>query len=64
MIHDHNKIIINIAQMIKLHWPKQTKRYESIIINHYWSHIELILDKTRGHNKLIMINLSSTLVER
>jgi hypothetical protein len=39
------------------------KSYESIILNHRWTDIELILDKTYKHDKLIMINLSPTLVE-
>jgi hypothetical protein len=36
MIHDHNKIIINVSQMIKLQWLKQTKNGESIIVNQHW----------------------------
>jgi phosphopantetheinyl transferase len=64
MIHDHNKIIINIGQMIKLQWLKQTKNCESIILNHRWTDIELILNKTYEHDKLIMINLPPMLVER
>jgi hypothetical protein len=38
--------------------------YESIILNHHCAEIELILDKTYKYDKLIMINLSPTLVER
>jgi hypothetical protein len=49
MIHDHNKIIINVGQMIKLQWLKQTKNYESIILNHRWAYIELILNKNYEH---------------
>jgi hypothetical protein len=64
MIHDHNKIIINVGQMIKLQWLKQTKKCESIILNHRWVDIELILNKTYGHDNLIMINLSPPLVGR
>jgi hypothetical protein len=65
MIHNHNKIIINVSQMIKLQWLKQNlKSYESIILNHRWADIELILDKTYKHDKLIMINLSPILVEK
>jgi hypothetical protein len=64
MIHDHNKIIINIGQMIKLQRLKQTKNCESIILNHRWKKIELILNKTYGHGNLIMINLSPMLVGR
>jgi hypothetical protein len=64
MIHHHNKIIINIGQMIKLQWLKQTENCESIILNHCWADIELILNKTYEHDNLIMINLSPTLVRR
>jgi hypothetical protein len=64
IIHDHNKIIINVGQMIKLQWLKQTENCESIILNHHWVDIELILNKTYEHDKLIMINLSPTLVGR
>jgi hypothetical protein len=60
-IHDHNKIIINVGRMIKLQWLKHC---ESIILNHRWADIELILDKTYGHAKLIIINLPPILVER
>jgi hypothetical protein len=42
MIHDHNKIIINVGHMIKT--------CESIILNHRWVDIELILDKNYGHD--------------
>jgi hypothetical protein len=62
MIHDHNKIIINIGQMIKLQRLKQIENYESIILNHCYVDIELILNKTYGHDNLTMINLSPTLV--
>jgi hypothetical protein len=55
MIHDHNKIIINVGQMIKLQRLKQTKNCESIILSHCWADIELILNKTYGHDNLIMI---------
>jgi hypothetical protein len=55
MIHDHNKIIINVGQMIKLQRLKQTKNCESIILSHRWADIELILNKTYGHDNLIMI---------
>jgi hypothetical protein len=64
MIHDHNKITINIGQMIKLQRLKQIENCESITLNHRWVDIELILNKTYGHGNLIMINLSPTLVER
>jgi hypothetical protein len=64
MIHDHNKITINIGQMIKLYWLKQNENCESIILNHRWTDIELILNKTYEHDNLIMINLSPMLVER
>jgi hypothetical protein len=64
MIHDHNKIIINVGQMIKLQRLKQTENCESIILNHSWADIELILNKIYGHDNLIMINLSPTLVGR
>jgi hypothetical protein len=64
MIHDHNKITINVGQMIKLQRLKQTETCESIILNHRWADIELILNKIYGHDNLIMINLSSTLVGR
>jgi hypothetical protein len=64
MIHDHNKITINIGQMIKLQRLKQIENCESITLNHRWVDIELILNKTYGHDNLIMIDLSSTLVER
>jgi hypothetical protein len=64
IIRDHNKIIINIDQMIKLQRLKQTKNCESIILNHRWADIKLILNKTYVHDNLIMINLSSTLVGR
>jgi hypothetical protein len=40
------------------------KSYWSIILNHCWAGIELILDKIYKHDKLIMINLSPLLVER
>jgi hypothetical protein len=40
------------------------KTCESIILNHRWADIKLILDKTYGHDKLIMIDLSPTLVKR
>jgi hypothetical protein len=62
MIHDHNKIIINVVQMIKLQRLKQSENCESIILNHRWRDIELILNKT--YDNLIMINLSPTLVGR
>jgi hypothetical protein len=64
MIHNHNKIIINISQMIKLQWLKQTKNCENIILNQCWADIELMLNKTYKHDKLIMINLQATLVRR
>jgi hypothetical protein len=64
MIHDHNKIIINVGQMIKLQWLKQTENCESIILNHRWTDIKLILNKTYEYDKLIMINLSPMLVGR
>jgi hypothetical protein len=64
MIHDHNKITINVGQMIKLQRLKQTENCESIILNYRWVDIELILNKIYGHDNLIMINLSSTLVGR
>jgi hypothetical protein len=64
MIHNHNKIIINVGHLIKLQWLKQTENCESIILNHRWADIELILKKTYEHDKIIMINLSSMLVER
>jgi hypothetical protein len=62
MIHDHNKIIINVGQMIKLQRLKQTENCESIILNHRWADIKLILNKT--YDNLIMINLSPMLVGR
>jgi hypothetical protein len=34
------------------------------ILNHRWADIELIIDKTYEHDKLIVVNLSPTLVER
>jgi hypothetical protein len=55
MIHDHNKIIINVGQMIKLQRLKQTEKFESITLNHRWADIELILNKTYVHDNLIMI---------
>jgi hypothetical protein len=64
MIHNHYKIITNVGQIIKLQWLKQTKNCESIILNHRWTDIELILNKTYEHDKLIMKNLSSTLIRR
>jgi hypothetical protein len=64
VIHDHNKIIINVGQMIKLQRLKQTENCESIILNHHSADIELILNKTYVHYNLIMINLSPTLVGR
>jgi hypothetical protein len=64
MIHNHNKIIINVGQMIKLQRLKQTENCESIILNYRWADIELILNKTYGHENLIIINLPPTLVER
>ncbi len=64
--HDtnHNKIIINVGQMIKLQRLKQTENYQSIILNHRWTDIELILNKTYGHKNLIIINLPLTLIGR
>ena len=50
--------------MIKLQWLKQTKNCESIILNHRWTDIELILNKTYEQDNLIMINSSPTLVDR
>jgi hypothetical protein len=35
-----------------------------VILNHRWTDIELTYDKTHGHEKLIMINLPQTPVER
>jgi hypothetical protein len=64
MIHDHNKIIINVGQMIKLQWLNKIESYESIILNHCWVDIELILNKTYEYDKMIMINLPPTLVGR
>jgi hypothetical protein len=64
MIHNHNKIIINVGQMIKLQWLKQTENYDSRILNRCWTDIELILNKTYEHDKLIMITLPPMLVER
>jgi hypothetical protein len=64
MIHNHNKIIINVGQIIKLQWAKQNKNCESIILNHHWTDIELILDKTYELDKIGMIDLPSTLVGR
>jgi hypothetical protein len=64
MIHNHNKIIINVGQMIKLQRLKQTENYQSIILNHRWTDIELILNKTYGHKNLIIINLPLTLIGR
>jgi hypothetical protein len=55
MIHDHNKITINVGQMIRLQQLKQTKNCESTTLNHHWTDIELILNKTYGHDNLIMI---------
>jgi hypothetical protein len=43
---------------------QKLKSYESIILNHRWADIELIHDKTYGHDKLIMINYPPTLVGR
>jgi hypothetical protein len=70
-------IMLNLFIMIQYHnknyhqrWSddkitlKQTENYESINLNHHWVDIELIPDKTYEHEKLIMINLSSTLVKR
>jgi hypothetical protein len=43
---------------------KTNSNYESIILNHRWADVDLIPDKTHGHEKLIMINLPPTLVGR
>jgi hypothetical protein len=47
MILNHGKFTINVSQMIKVMVtkPKELK-YESIILNHCWVEIELILDRT------------------
>ncbi len=42
----------------------KTENYESIILNHRWTDIELTFTMTYEHDKLIMINLSLTLVGR
>jgi hypothetical protein len=63
MILNHNKIITEVGQMIKLQrLNKWTKKCEGIILNHRCIDIELILNKTEDHENMIMINLSSTLV--
>jgi hypothetical protein len=59
MIYDHNKIIINVGQMIKLQRLKKTEKCESIILNHRYADIELILNKTYGHDNLTISKLSS-----
>jgi hypothetical protein len=42
----------------------KTENCESIILNHCWLDTELIVDKTYGHDKLLMINLPPTLAGR
>jgi hypothetical protein len=63
MILNHNKIITEVGQMIKLQrLNKWTKKCDGIILNPRCIDIELILNKTEDHENMIMINLSSTLV--
>jgi hypothetical protein len=63
--HNHNKITTNVSQMIKLSCSQNMIiiifNLFIMIHNH---NIELILNKTYGHDNLIMLNLSPTLVGR
>jgi hypothetical protein len=52
MIHDHNKIIINVGYDKITVTKTKLKSYENIILIHRWAEIELILDKSYKHDKI------------